>query len=136
MEFYTAQYVQLLCENEFTVEFPAVTATGREKFDIAIRRNGFANKLTSGGETYSAETAILLALRKALTHQTKTPFQFLMLDDVLERCDEAGGRAFGALLQAIAPEFSEILVTVPRPIEGLHGDQEITVVRQNRISSV
>ena len=136
MEFYTAQYTQLLCENEFTIEFPAVTATGREKFDIVIKRNGFANKLTSGGETYSAETAVLLALRKALTHQTKTPFQFLMLDDVLERCDEAGGRAFGALLQAISPEFSEILVTVPRPIEGLHGDQEITIVRQDRVSRI
>ena len=136
MEFHAAQYTQLLCENEFTIEFPAVTATGREKFDIVLRRNGFANKLTSGGETYFAEMAVLLALRKALTHQVKTPFQFLMLDDPLERCDDAGGRAFGALLQALTPEFSEILVTVPRQIEGLNGDQEITVVRQNRMSTV
>ena len=136
MEFYTTQYIQMLCENEFTIEFPAVTATGREKFDIVLRRNGHANKLTSGGETYFAEMAILLALRKALAHQVKTPFQWLMLDDPLERCDDAGGRAFGALLQALTPQFSEILVTVPRHIEGLHGDQEILVIRQNRVSRI
>ena len=136
MEFYTAQYAQLLCENEFTGEFPAVTATGREKFDIVIRRNGNANRLTSGGESYFAEMAVLLALRKALMHQVKSPFEFLLLDDPLERCDDAGGRAFGALLQALTPEFSEILVTVPRAIEGLNGDQEITVVRQNRVSTI
>jgi hypothetical protein len=59
-----------------------------------------------------------------------------MLDDALERSDTAGGRAFGELLRTISPEFSEILVTIPRHIEGLSGDQEIIVTRQNRLSSV
>src|ERR1017187_1484595 len=135
LEFYCSQYVQILCENEFSIDFPAVTATGREKFDIVVKRHGEPNRLTSGGESYAAEISVLLALRKALAHQAKSPFSFRLLDDPLERTDDAGGRQFGRLLQAISPEFSDVLVTVPRPFDGLDG-KVIVVSRENRRSSV
>lgn len=134
LEYYASQYVQVLADHEFTLEFPPTTSTGREKFEIVIRRGGQENPLVSGGESYRAQLAILLALRKALSHQAKCPFEFILIDEVLSAVDEAGGRAVGNLISMLQADFPHILVTSPRPVEG--EGEVILVERQNRMSRI
>lgn len=134
LEYYAGQYAQVLADHEFTLEFPPTTSTGREKFEIAVKRGGQRNPLVSGGEGYRAQLAILLALRQALTHQSKCPFEFLLIDEVLSAVDEAGGRAVGKLISMLQVEFPHILVTSPREVEG--EGHIITVERRGRMSRV
>jgi DNA repair exonuclease SbcCD ATPase subunit len=125
----------VLAEHEFTLEFPPTSSTGREKFEIIVKSDGKENELASGGESYRAQLAILLALRKALTHQAKCPFKFLLVDEALTYTDETGGRAFGRLMEMLGKDFSQILITAPREIEGVTG-KAIWVERRDRVSKV
>lgn len=133
---YTNVYTQHLAGNEFQIEFPPTTETGKEKFEIVIRSAGKANPLTSGGETYRAQFAVLLALRRALTFGQSCPYRFMLVDDPLSQLDDTGIQAFFRLLRMVLPDFPTILVTVPRDITGIEADHLIRVERRNRVSTI
>jgi DNA repair exonuclease SbcCD ATPase subunit len=135
LQFHSSQFVEALAGDEFTVEFPPTTSTGREKFEIEIKSQGKRNRLTSGGESYRAQLAILLSLALAMKHQQKSPFQFLMIDEALSFVDPEGARAFANLMRALTPHFPQILVTAPTELEEMPG-QILWVERRNRCSTV
>lgn len=129
---HTSEYLQILAENEFTIRFPPTSQTGQEKFVIQIWVG--ANKpITSPGEKYRAKLAILLALRRVLQHQQVGCLDFLLIDDPLLGCDVAGEIAFSKLVEVLSLHQPQILITVPKPVEGLTA-KVIFVERTGRVS--
>lgn len=137
LAYYSEQYRYVLAGNEFSITFPPTTESGQEKFEIVLLSGSTQNQLTSGGETDRAQLSILLALRKALLHGKKCPFEFLLIDDPIGKLDDQGSRAFFELLSTLTGDFSNILVTIPRTILGVTGiDHQYRVTRRARSSKL
>lgn len=132
---YTSIYKLHLAGNEFEIEFPETSTTGRERFEILIKSGGVPNPLTSGGETYRATIAVLLALRRALMFGRKCPFSFLLIDDPVGQLDDPGVLAFTRLLRMLLTDYPTILVTVPRDSAAEEG-RTLVVERRQRATTI
>lgn len=131
---HTTEFLEVLAEHEFSIRFPQQSKTGREKFDIEIYV-GKDEPISSPGEEYRAKLAILLALRRVLQTSAVGCLDFLMIDDPLMGVDGAGDVAFGKLVEILARHQPQILITVPRPVEGLNC-KTLLVERTARVSRV
>ena len=129
---HTTEFLEVLAEHEFSIRFPQQSKTGREKFDIEIYV-GKDEPISSPGEEYRAKLAILLALRRVLQTSAVGCLDFLMIDDPLMGVDGAGDVAFGKLVEILARHQPQILITVPRPVEGLNC-KTLLVERTARVS--
>ena len=132
---YTHRYLEVLAGSDFRVIYPFKTGTGRESFEIEIWAGDSINPLPSVGENYRAVLAILLALRQTLLSQSKSCFDFLLVDDPLFGVDKAGAAAFGKLMNMLALETPQVCVTLPEELEDLPG-KTVTIEKTGRISKV
>lgn len=141
LEYYSNHYARMLAGNEFTLEFPPQSSTGREKFEIILRSGTHQQKLErySGGETWRATFSVLLALRRILLEGNHCAAQWLLVDDPVGDLDEVGTQAFASVMQTLTTNgedgISQVVVTLPRTIQELDGET-LTVVRKNRISKI
>ena len=136
LAYYARLYCDELTDGDLSVEFPVTTHTGREEFDVVVKRRGNPVVLQSGGERYRVNTAILLALRKAVMQQSKCGFEFLLIDEALTFTDATGAQAFARLMKALEADFVHILLTAPREVDEAVEAQRIVVIKSGGKSRV
>ncbi len=132
---YTNRYTPYMAGSEFSITYPPQTNTGRETFDIVVKRGPEEVGLPSGGERYRISIACLLALRQALQFGRTCPFDFLLLDDPVGELDDPGCHALSLLLRDLNPDIQTIMMTVPREMK-LEGHRDVLVVKQEGKSRI
>ncbi len=137
---YSNTYLSMLAGEDYKISFPATTKTGRETFDIALNYSGHTQDISSfsGGETWKASFAVILALRSVLEERNNSPFQFLFVDDPLGPLDDVGSSAFLDLLCQLSSEgkLPQILVTLPREVKTDKRVRTIEVIKERRVSRI
>lgn len=125
LTYYTKIYLHQLAGFGYDVEYPPVSKTGAEKFEILMKARGYDQDLSnySEGESWRVTFAILLALRQCLQGcQTGAVFDFLLVDDPVGALDERGVENFISALSRYQQERkTQIFITLPRttPVEGI-----------------
>lgn len=139
MQLHVDKYLEILAEHELTVRFPQLSRSGEEKFLIEVQVGNSPNPLRSVGESYRVQLAVLLGLRRVLSYQQVSPFDFLMIDDPLFGVDQAGFEAFRKLLNHLTIHQPQVLITAPWTQEQatqLLGVKTLLVERTGRVSRV
>lgn len=138
LEYYTNLYLKILTKGEYRISFPHTTSTGQEKFEILLKDGIHERDLScfSGGESWRASFAILLAMRSVLDERKNNPFSFLMIDDPFGPLDKSGKKEFLELIEKVALEgkIPQIMVAVPTDEELREGSNVLWVEKQHKIS--
>ena len=137
---YSNIYLSLLAGDDYKISYPSTTKTGRESFEISLNYGGNIQDISgfSGGETWKASFAVILALRSVLEERNNSPFQFLFVDDPLGPLDDVGSSAFLDLLCQLSSEgkLPQILVTLPREVKSAKNVRTIEVIKERKISRI
>lgn len=135
---YSNLYLKDLSGGDYKISYPPTAKSGRESFEILLQYGGNEQDISrfSGGETWKASFAVILALRSVLEDRNNSPFQFLFVDDPLGPLDNQGASQFLSLLQRLSSEgrLPQILVTLPRDVKTDRNIKTVTVVKERKVS--
>lgn len=136
LDHYTRLYVQYICP-ELHIEHKTSKASGKECWDLVIKRDEDPNRLVSGAEGLALDLALSLALRQSLLNLNSCSLDFIILDDFFGRVDNAGCHDVANLLRGLTETgvVSNILVTVPREM-GLTETNSITITKRRGKSRI
>ena len=140
LEYYTNLYLSLLSGGQFKVLYPNTSKLNKEKFEILLQNNGQEQDISgfSGGESWRAGFAVLLAIRSVLDEKNSNPFGFLIIDDPFGPLDNTGSKEFVELVSKLVSQgkLPQVLMALPRRSD-IEGEAScITVVKKNRVTSI
>ena len=135
LQTYTNNYIRILADNEFKIEFPVPKSVKRDKFHVSMISGGNKQAIEnySGAETWKARIACMLALRRYSIDVNAIDIDWLLIDDPAGELDAGGLEQFVNMIGKLLDDTHtrQIMVTLPVRVEDENG-KTIQVQRKDR----
>lgn len=104
-------------------------------FEVSLPGTGASYEAKSGGERRRADIAIQFALADLAAARSRTPVQFLILDEIFDNLDVQGAeQVVDLLIQHVVPVRKTVLVITHNDALKTLFEQRIKVIKKNGVS--